>query len=165
MRAPSFRLIPTVILAIVATMIGSAFAEELPLCSAEGVIYSPFDKDFAARITVRQLPANTPTPGEKQFSPQRTRWLIVGSSPDYMKLGPWTTVVWLFKSEGGMPQRVSFVDHGSGGVSVQWLNEKLLYGSVWWGRLESTDFIYDAEKKRFLYREMAYYGELVQPCK
>lgn len=90
--------------------------------------------------------------------------MIVGK-PDLMKPGPWTTVVWLHKSGGGVPQTLSFVDHGSGGVSVQWLNERLLYGSVWWGRIVSTDFIYDVEKKKFLYHEMANYGELVQPCK
>jgi hypothetical protein len=49
-------------------------------------------------------------------------------------------------------------------VEIHWLNEKLLYGSVWWGRTVSTDFVFDAEKRAFIYREMANYGELVQPC-
>jgi len=100
------RLISTLILVVVVTTVGFSFAQELPSCSAENVTYSPFDKQFAARITARTIPASAPILGEKQFSPQRTRWLIVGSSPDYMKPGPWTTVVWLFKSGGGVPQMV-----------------------------------------------------------
>jgi len=59
---------------------------------------------------------------------------------------------------------LTFVDHGNGGVSIQWLNEKLPYGSVGWGRIVSTDFVFDVERKGFIYREMANYGELVQPC-
>jgi hypothetical protein len=44
------------------------------------------------------------------------------------------------------------------------LNEKLIYGSVWWGRIVATDFIFDVQGNKFIYREMASYGELIQPC-
>jgi len=55
------------------------------------------------------------------------------------------------------PITLSFFDHGRGGVQIHWLNEKLLYGSVWWGRVLSTDFIFDVEQRVFLYKEMANY--------
>ncbi len=60
--------------------------------------------------------------------------------------------------------KLRVVDHASGGVQVQWLNEKLLFVEVWWGRIASTDLILDVSTKTFLYREMAEYGEMVQPC-
>ncbi len=73
-------------------------------------------------------------------------------------------MVWI-GSSGEAPRRVlTFLDHANGDVKLQWLNEKLLYGSVWWGRIVATDFIFDVERKTFIYREMADYGAIVQPC-
>jgi hypothetical protein len=88
----------------------------------------------------------------------------VVANPDYTQPGPWKTVVWI-GSSGEAPRRVlTFLDHANGDVKLQWLNEKLLYGSVWWGRIVATDFIFDVERKTFIYREMADYGAIVQPC-
>jgi hypothetical protein len=41
--------------------------------------------------------------------------------------------------------------------------KKLLFGRVWWGRIYSTDFIIDVEKEQFIYKQMAEYGEMIQP--
>jgi hypothetical protein len=40
----------------------------------------------------------------------------------------------------------------------------LIFGEVWWGRIYATDFIFDVEQNKFVYREMAHFGELIQPC-
>jgi len=45
------------------------------------------------------------------------------------------------------------------------LNEKLIFGEVWWGRIYATDFIFDVEQRKFSYREMAHFGELMEPCR
>jgi len=66
---------------------------------------------------------------------------------------------------GSKVLQLSFQDHASGGSSVQWLNEKLLFSRVWWGRIYSTDFILNVEKEQFIYREMAHYGEMIEPCR
>jgi len=161
MKAGSFLATNTI---MVALMVVSSLAQELPSCDNEKVDYSPFDTNFADRMKSQPGPATALIMGDKQFSPQRTRWMII-SKPDFMKAGPWTTVIWVRNADRGVPEMLTFVDHGSGGVNVQWLNEKLLYGSVWWGRIVSTDFIFDFEKKEFIYREMASYGQLVQPCR
>jgi hypothetical protein len=124
----------------------------------------PVHTNFADRIKSQPGPATALIMGDKQLSPQRTRWMII-SKPDYRKAGRGTTVVWVRNADRGVAELLTFVDHGSGGVNVQWLNEKLLYGSVWWGRMVSTDFIFDFEKKELIYREMANYGQLVQPCR
>jgi hypothetical protein len=163
MKNAPFRLISMTVFAVVALICGFSFAQELPSCDAENVTYEKFDEQFAGRMTIQSGPASSPAVGEKQFSPQKTRWITV-REPDTTKPGPWTTVVWVRKSGDGVPQMLRFVDHASGGVHLQWLNEKLLYGSVWWGRIVSTDFVFDVEKKRFIYREMANYGQMVQPC-
>ena len=72
------------------------------------------------------------------------------------------TAMWIGDRNASHLLMLEFLDHASGGVNVHWLNEKLPCGSVWWGRVVSTDFVLDVEKKIFLYREMANHGE--QPC-
>jgi hypothetical protein len=164
MKSAPIRLIAMAAFAAVTLICcGFSFAQELPSCDDETVTYSKFDEHFAARMTVQSGSLSVPTVGEKQFSPQKTRWIIV-SKPDTTKPGPWTTVVWVSRSRGGVSQKLTFIDHGSSGPYLQWLNEKLLYGQVWWGRLGSTDFVFDADRKRFIYREMANYVQMVQPC-
>jgi hypothetical protein len=149
---------------VVALIVTSSLTQELPSCKGEKVDYSSFDNRFAARMTVQSRAATALIKGDKQVSPQQTRWMVM-NKPDYTKPGPWTTVVWVRNADRGAPEMLTFVDHASGGVSVQWLNEKLIYGSVPWGRIVSTDFIFDFEKKEFIYREMANYGQLTEPCK
>jgi hypothetical protein len=163
---PWFRLISTTVFAVFAMMMGPCFGQELSLCDNETVTYSPFDEHFAEKMTVQPGPAprSVMIMGDKQFTNLRTRWLTV-RRPDYAKAGPWATVVSIGDRSGSSLIELAFLDHASGGVNIHWLNEKLLYGSVGWGRIVSTDFVFDVEKKTFIYREMANYGELVQPCR
>jgi hypothetical protein len=81
-----------------------------------------------------------------------------------MKPGPWTTRVYVGSGDQEAGLVLTAVDHASGGLNVRWMNEKFLYGQVWWGRIYSTDFILDVEARKFIYREMAHYGELIEPC-
>jgi hypothetical protein len=95
-----------------------------------------------------------PPENQRQFSPQHDMWLVE-TKPDYTKPGPWTTTIVVGTSGNGRPSKLTVVDHASGGVHIQWLNEKLLFVQVWWGRIVSTDLILDAEKRSFTYKEMA----------
>jgi len=164
MRASSL----VILVASVAAMGSShhAMVQELPKCESARVHYGPFDDGFSDRIQV-STPTHSgtqPSTGEKVFSNQHTRWLIV-ASPDMTKPGPWNTSVYVGEVESIHDVELRFVDEGSGGVSVSWLNEKLIFGEVWWGRIGATDFIFDVEQRKFIYREMAHFGELVQPCR
>lgn len=38
---------------------------------------------------------------------------------------------------------------------VQWVNEKLLSGRIWWGRIAATDFIFDVESASFVWHQSA----------
>jgi hypothetical protein len=163
MQTDAVRLVSTVVFTLALLIATVSFAQELPSCDSATVQYGPFDEQFAAKMTVQPGPAprSAVIMGDKQFTRQHTRWMIA-RNPDYMKAGPWTTVVWIGSKDKLL--MLTFRDHGNGGVSVQWLNEKLIYGSVGWGRIVSTDFIFNVEKQAFIYREMANYGEFVQPC-
>jgi hypothetical protein len=144
---------------------GRASAQDRLACGDQSVTYSSFDETFSSKITVEPRPASRGVldVSEKQFSPYKTGWITV-NVPDYKNPGPWNTQVFIYDTKASSAEVLTFKDHGSGGVRLSWLNEKLLTGSVWWGRIVSTDFIFDVEKKTFIYREMANYGEMVQPC-
>ncbi len=43
---------------------------------------------------------------------------------------------------------------------VEWVNEKLVYIEIWWGRVLGSCFIFDAEKELMVYREMVNDGSL-----
>ena len=41
---------------------------------------------------------------------------------------------------------------------AHWINEKLIFIRVYWGRILGTDMIFDTDKNEFIYREMVYDG-------
>lgn len=129
-------------------------------CDDAKIHYSPVDSKYAARLHVEPTKETRPT-GKPQSSPQRTRWLMV-SSIDYSKPGPWTTTIWIGDNDDETSVKLILHDHD--GFSIQWLNEKLIYGSVSWGKVLSTDFLFDVENQKFLYQEMENTAELSQDC-
>lgn len=105
-----------------------------------------------------------PAAAKKISSPQETRW-FAEKYPDYMSLkNPWDSTVYVGSLQTGKVfLEARFLDHGNT-FSVKWLSEKLLFVQIWWGRLESSDVIIDVDQGKFLYNELANYGQLVQPC-
>ena len=69
-------------------------------------------------------------------------------------------------------QRISVSADGSATISLKdtytnfptkahWMDEKLIFIRVYWGRIVGTDLIFDVEKKEFIYREMVYDGTIL----
>jgi hypothetical protein len=138
---------------------------DLPNCDSARVRYqsvdaTPFDSKLASRIEVHDTDASIEGSGLEQ-SPQKTRW-IRSVEPDYRKPGPYTTTIYIGTINDDPSLKLVIRQHE--GISIRWLNEKLLYGSVTWGRIVSTEFIFDVEAKKFIYEEMANSGELMEPC-
>lgn len=71
--------------------------------------------------------------------------------------GPWNTVIAVF-NERGFHILIRLLDHSNPDVIVTWINEKLLYINVWWGRIIGTSLIYDVENEGFIYKEMVHDG-------
>ena len=79
---------------------------------------------------------------------------------------PWNTILFIRGRHAANAKpllKVEFDDHGNT-FSANWINEKLLFVQVWWGRLGSSDLILDVEQGKFIYNEFAHYGELAEPC-
>lgn len=134
-------------------------------CGQQAVLYKPFDPRFAKQIQLKPLEKSyeDPADSDKQLSPQQTRW-FVETEPDYTKPAPWNTSIVISAGPKGKAFRLDVLDHSNGSVAVHWLNEKLLFIQVWWGRVASTDMVFDASTGRFPYREMANYDETMNPC-
>jgi hypothetical protein len=81
-----------------------------------------------------------------------------------MKNGPWNSYIYVFGNQAKpLRLKITFRDHGNGGVRVNWLNEKLLFIQVWWGRIVSTDLILDIDSSKWLYSQNANYGNIIMP--
>ena len=79
-----------------------------------------------------------------------------------MRPGPWTTRLYIFDVTAGHQYvRVELTDHASYDVQRTWLNDKMLFVRVSWGRIVSTDFVLDTEAIRLAYAEDANYFRLV----
>lgn len=132
-------------------------------CDRQKVVYSPFDEAYSKRIVWQDVSnsENPPAGVKKEYPPQHTKWSVT-IEPDRMKPGPWNTVIY-FGSDGNEGVwKLSLNDNIEG--NARWLSDKLVFGSVWWGRIYATDFILDLDTHKFIYREMAQYGDMIQPC-
>ena len=90
-----------------------------------------------------------------------SRWLVE-HRPDTMRPGPWTTRLYIFDATDTRHcVRVELTDHASYDVQRTWLNDKMLFVRVSWGRIVSTDFVLDTETMRLAYAEDANYFRLV----
>jgi hypothetical protein len=128
-------------------------------CEDLKIRYESMDPKFAARMIV-DPGSNIDPRGSAKESPQGTRWMLA-PSPDYSKAGPWTTSIYI-GGEGEPTIKVTLRDHE--GFTIEWLNEKLLYGTIAWSKTVNTDFIFDVEAQKFIYREMENSSDLGQDC-
>jgi len=133
-------------------------------CDDRQVLYHAPDSEFDRRIKIVMSKERAPEASKKEISPQGTHY-VVHEEPDFRNARPWTSNVVVGRAHvEDKIIKISFIEHGNGGVQTYWINDKLLFLQVWWGRLLSTDLVLDVDQGVFLYREEAYYGEMIQPC-
>lgn len=106
-------------------------------------------------ITGEQLSGLASLPKDKtEFG---SRWLVE-EKPDTMRAGPWNTRLYIFDSaDTNRCVRVELLDHAGYEIRHHWLNEKMLFVRVPWGRIAWTDFILNTETLHFVYLEDGMY--------
>ena len=72
---------------------------------------------------------------------------------DTSRPGPWDSVITI-DNERPRSLQLLLRDHGSYEITVKWINEKLLFVRVWWGRVLGTDLVLDVEKECLVSKEM-----------
>lgn len=148
------------------------WSEELPSCSEGEVQYSaPTLIPLGNHVLVRPLPIRPDRvwkesdPQYEPYSPQRTVAFNRVRVADATKGGPYKNSIDIFTVKG-RPRawNIGFNDLIQD-VEMRWLNEDLLFMRAWWGRIVSTDLIFEAHSGTFFYAQEANYGALGVPCK
>lgn len=163
--------IPLTLATLAGVLLGAAQAAPLPACERAGVTYSaprlvPLHGHVAvARLATRpQRELDDSDPEYKPQSPQGTAAFFRAVTIDPTKDGPRDNVIEVFTTQG--PRRAWRLDFRQlqGNVEIQWLSEDLLFLRAWWGRIVSTDLLFEVGTGRFLYAKEASYAALTAPC-
>ena len=113
--------------------------------------HTPFDEGWSDRIVVRRTPL-TQVPNEKVFSPNKSYWYSL-TEPDFTKARTHNLQINIY-NERDYLVRLEILDiYGNFKPHSEWINEKLLYVRLWWGRVLGVDFIFDVEKEQIIYKE------------
>lgn len=97
-------------------------------------------------------------------SPQMTAAFNRVVTVSTKKPGPRGNVIEVFSTKGEAVAWQIEAEDLVEDMRLQWLNEDLLFIRAWWGRIVSTDLIFQLSSGRFIYAQEANYGLLVQPC-
>jgi len=76
-------------------------------------------------------------------------------NPDTIKEGPWSARLIAVGDEAAMSLSVDII---RGGLSPNWINERLIYVRVQFGRIYFSDLIIDVDTASFLHSEDVIYG-------
>lgn len=122
-----------------------------PECWAGPRLYhaGPPAPELAANIHVVELPPTTP-PGEAIVSPNGAyrMWVRQPASPGSEPQGAGL----IFAVE--RPTQVGLMfENVAGPLAPRWINEKLVFVRVMWGRIVFTDVLFDVERREILYSE------------
>lgn len=138
-----------------------------PACwDAPRAFHGPFDEELANRIVVDAVPARELP--DRVPSPNQAYWYAIEHA-DFAQAAPWVSQVHVYTERRSLI-RVTFRDHDNEELMVSWINEKLLFMRVWWGRIAASDLVLDVEREAFVSREMRWWGALAfeqfrgKPC-
>ena len=129
-----------------------------PLARPEILSYSKPSSETLHQIKIKRISLS-----REQFQKLNTfpmsktengvRWLLE-EKPDTMREGPWHTRLYIFDAtDTHHCLSIELVDHSSSEVHHVWLNDKMLFVRVWFGRIAWTDFVLNTETGRLAYIE------------
>lgn len=115
--------------------------------------HTPFDPDFTERVLVQKAePAERETETSQVVSsPGKACWFVVVDAE--------TANPVIHVSSGNAANRIIIKDsYANFPVDARWINEKLLFFRIHWGRVIGSDYIFDAELGKIIHREMVHDG-------
>ncbi len=170
MRYPALKPASVVVLLLVLTM--SAFSAQRYLLfhtppdkwKEARHFHAPFPETYESRIILSNGQLSAP-PRLKVFSPNGAYWVGVDPDEGFQLRDSQPKGVQFHVSSPDVPicvfnERPKLItltlkDHYPNFlVDVRWINEKLLFVSVWWGRVLGTHLILDVEKETIVFKEM-----------
>ena len=137
---------------------GASAAEPPMNCNDQVVQYSapqiaPLERNLSVK-TLPQRPTSILQEKNPAFIPESqhgTAALNRIDISDTMTPGPYSNIIEVFSTRGNpIAWRLEIVNLKDN-VRLQWLNEELLFIQAWWGRIVSTDLIFELSSGRFVY--------------
>ena len=120
---------------------------------------TPFEPGYEGYLSVTQQSIETDPRTSKLFSPNKAYWLTSsGSLP--VRFTPDNPILvfneraYLIRIAPAKSDPDYFLKR------IDWVNEKLVYIEIWWGRVLGSCYIFDVEKELMVYREMINDGTL-----
>ncbi len=150
--ALAFAALPGIALASSATPHSDPACWEAPRLYHAG----PTPAELANRVHLIEVPAAAPVPGEPRVAPNGAYALWV-RNPDTSAPGPWGAGVIVDVETERRPALL--LENVAGPIEPRWLNEKLVYLRVPWGRVTFSDLILDVERHTLIFHERVIYGE------
>jgi hypothetical protein len=150
------------LLAALAALAAATFAQfHTPpgQCDAPRVYHSPFDEaQWGDRVKLTVATKEEPR-GERVVSPNKAYWFVFEEAEP---AEPHGNVRRLYVHN----EREALIEVALFGVDpryeqdVRWLNEKLIFVQVWWGRIVGVELILDVERAEFIYKEIRHDGTI-----
>lgn len=126
------------------------------------IFHSPFQNEFEKQIVFTKIDNNSINIDEntKKYSPNGAYWFALKTND---KTGQYSNSSdLLIFNERGYLLKITLVNHaGQYEKKIYWVNEKLIYIQVWWGRILGSYLIFDVESEKVIIREMVNDGEIL----
>ncbi|HKW29546.1 MAG TPA: hypothetical protein VJT54_09430 [Verrucomicrobiae bacterium] len=124
----------------------------------ETVIYSKPSSESLQKIKIERISLTYEQLAKSVVEPEDKREsgppLLAEERPVWTRDGPWNTRLYIFNStDTNRCVCVELLDHGAYEIHHTWLNDKMLFVEVPWGRLAWTDFVLNTKTLRFAYIE------------
>ena len=122
--------------------------------NAPRIFHEPFRADYERQVVIgpaRVFPENLPG-GQRVYSPNGGYWYLM-ETPNFNGAKPWATQIYIYNDRADL-MKLELKDHGNATPEAIWINEKLLYINLWWGRVLGSYMILDVEREVFVAKEM-----------
>ncbi|UCD75699.1 MAG: hypothetical protein JSV91_02055 [Phycisphaerales bacterium] len=119
------------------------------------VYHRPLDPDYAARFALGRL-ETIDQPEKRELSPNGAYWYGV-MEDDRTQPGPWHAKVVVYNERD---YHLDLTVHDYRHIKARWVNEKLLYVELWWGRILGTCLVVDVESEKIIHAEMVHDGHI-----
>lgn len=129
------------------------------------LFHAPFEGRYSERIVLERMPRgemrpihHSPNGGYSILDRPKGSWEVEAEDTVRCVADSRDVTLWV-DTERDQALAVRIYDrYPNFGVSARWINEKLIFLRVWWGRVLGTDVIIDVEQERMIHREMVFDG-------
>jgi hypothetical protein len=150
---------PKIIFCLALVLSGGLFGcSTIESARPDAVLYSKPSSESLQKIKIERISLTGEQLAKLSLLPKdkaefNSRWLVE-EKPDTVRDEQWNTRFYILNSiNTNQCVRVELLDHASYDVRHAWLNDKMLFVEVYWGRIAWTDFVLNAETLRFAYIE------------